>query len=501
MTGSNSSYFYAKRELKHKKVQFLPFFLICAALSFTCVSILILGASLDRGYREETLAKIEEGIFDYEHNGDALNENSLMTPMYFGINAVLLFVFGMASAVLFAIRNEEDALELGTLRTLGMKRRDLLRIRQIEAMVCFAAGSVAGTVLGTLVMKGYSVYNLSRYEGTVFIPLKFTFPAGYVFVWMLLYAGAVLVGVRLAHKKFSDVREMIRRGSSMAVRDPGEDLRGSLDSSDEIAAYGKLYVRRARRMILKNNLASALGLILPMFFILGGATLMEDNSTMDFTLGRGIGANGSVTPALVQQVESLPGVKGTDTGMFLPDMGAWTDLTVWADSPEARKALIGTLSELAEAYDLEFVDRTVQRAQMKAITAMYRLFLYLVGGMLFCAALALTFASVRANLRVRRREIAILRALGSRREQIHRILTPETAANFAVGSGLSVLMGIGGFMLVTSNAGVALEGLLGAFCSLLVLGAAIGCGVLYTRREAEAMMNEEIADTAKGGAL
>ena len=491
--------FYAKRELIRKKAGFLPFLLICAALAFTCVSILILGASLDRGYREETLAKIEEGIFDYKHNGDALDENSLMTPMYFGVNAVLLFVFGMASAVLFAIRNEEDAAELGTLRTLGMKRRDLLRIRQIEAMSCFAAGAAAGTVLGALVMKGYSVYVLSHAEGTVFIPLRFTFPAGYVLVWTLLYAGAVLLGVRLAHRTFSDVRDMIRSGP--AVRDPGEDLRGSLDSSDEIAAYGKLYVRRARRMILKNNLASALGLILPMFFILGGATLMEDNSTMDFTLGRGIGANGSVTPALVQQVESLPGVKGTDTGMFLPDMGAWTDLTVWADSPEARKALIGTLSELAEAYDLEFVDRTVQRAQMKAITAMYRLFLYLVGGMLFCAALALTFASVRANLRVRRREIAILRALGSRREQIHRILTPETAANFAVGSGLSVLMGLFGFLLVTSNAGVALEGLLGAFCSLLVLGAAIGCGVLYTRREAEAMMNEEIADTAKGGAL
>ena len=105
--------FYTKRELIRKKAGFLPFLLICAALTFTCVSILILGASLDRGYREETLAKIEEGIFDYKHNGDALDENSLMTPMYFGVNAVLLFVFGMASAVLFAIRNEEDAAELG----------------------------------------------------------------------------------------------------------------------------------------------------------------------------------------------------------------------------------------------------------------------------------------------------------------------------------------------------------------------------------------------------
>ena len=128
-----SSLFYAKRELRRKKAQFLPFFLICAALAFTCVSLLILGASLDRGSREETLALIEEGVFDYEHNGDALNENSLMTPMYFGVNAVLLFVFCMASAVLFAIRNEEDAAELGMLRTLGMKRRDLLRVRQIAS--------------------------------------------------------------------------------------------------------------------------------------------------------------------------------------------------------------------------------------------------------------------------------------------------------------------------------------------------------------------------------
>ncbi len=493
--------FYAKRELIRKKAGFLPFLLICAALAFTCVSILILGASLDRGYREKTLAKIEEGIFDYKHNGDALDENSLMTPMYFGVNAVLLFVFGMASAVLFAIRNEEDAAELGTLRTIGMKRRDLLRIRQIEAMSCFAAGSAAGTVLGTLVMKGYSVYVLSHAEGTVFIPLRFTFPAGYVLVWTLLYAGAVLLGVQLAHRKYSDVREMIRRGSSMSVRDPGKDLTGSLGSSEEIAAYGTLYVRRAKRMIFKNNLASALGLILPMFFILGGATLMTDNRTMDFSLENGLRTDGIVTEELAAQVESLPGVKSAEKSGLRYEKDGWWKLSVWAEGPEAHKALIEPLKELGKVYDLEFIDLVIQRKQTNAITAMYRLFLYLVGGMLFCAALALTFASVRANLRVRKREIAILRALGSKREQIHRILAPETAANFAVGSGLSVLMGVGGFLLVTSGAGVELEALLGLFVSLLMLGAAIGLGILYTRREAETMMDEEIADTAKGGAL
>ncbi len=491
--------FYVKKELTRKTAQFLPFFLICAALAFTCVSILTLGASLDRGSREETLALIKEGVFDYEHNGDALNENSLMTPMYFGVNAVLLFVFCMASAVLFAIRNEEDAAELGMLRTLGMKWRDLLRIRQIEAVSCFAAGAASGTVLGVLVMKGYSVFTLSRYEGTYFIPLKFDFPAGYILVWTLLYAGAVLLGVWLAHKRPIDVREMIRSGP--AVRNPGEELSGSLDSSEDIAAYGTLYVKRAKRMILKSNLASALGLILPMFFILAGATLMTDYSTMDFTLGNGLHAQGIVTEKLAAQVESLQGVKAVEKGGLRYEKDGWWSLSVWADDSESHETLIEPLKELAEAYNLEFTDSVVQRKQSDAITAMYRLFLYLVGGMLFCAALALTFASVRANLRVRRREIAILRALGSKREQVHRILAPETAANFAVGSGLSVLMGVGGFLLVTSNAGVKLEALLGVFCSLLVLAAAIGGGILYTRRETEVIMDEEIADTAKGGAL
>ncbi|MBO7404382.1 MAG: FtsX-like permease family protein [Clostridia bacterium] len=494
-----SAQFYAKRELTRKKAQFLPFLLICAVLAFTCVSILILGASLDRGSLEQTLALFEEGIYDYKHNADALNENSLLTPMYLGVCAVLLFMFGMASAVLFAIRNEEDAAELGVLRTLGMKRRDLLRIRQIEAMFCFAAGAAAGTVLGVLVMKVYSVYVLARAEGTVFIPLKFAFPAGYVLVWMLLYAGAVLLGVGLAHRKPSDVREMIRSG--FALRKPGEDLSGSLDSSVEIAASGTLYERRAKRMILKNNLASALGLILPMFFILGGATLMTDYSTNDFSLENGLRTEGIVTEELAAQVERLPGVKAVEKSGLRYEKDGWWQLSVWADGPEVHEALIEPLKGLAEAYDLEFTDSVVLRKQSDAITGMYRLFLYLVGGMLFCAALALTFASVRANLRVRRREIAILRALGSKREQVHRILAPETAANFAVGSGLSVLMGVGGFLLVTSNAGVQLEAVLGVFVSLLMLGAAIGGGVLYTRREAEAMMNEEIADTAKGGAL
>ena len=50
--------FYAKRELRQKFSQFLPFLLVCAALSFAGVSILILGASLTRGALDETLAYI-----------------------------------------------------------------------------------------------------------------------------------------------------------------------------------------------------------------------------------------------------------------------------------------------------------------------------------------------------------------------------------------------------------------------------------------------------------
>lgn len=487
--------FYAGRELRRRFPQFLPFLVICAALSFAGVSILILGASLTRGALDETLANFEAGIYDLKHHADYLNENLLMEPMYLSISVALVFLFGISTAVLFAIRNEEDAREFGVLRTVGMKRNDLLRIRQIEAMACYGAGTLAGLILGTLTMKGYSVYMLARYEGTFFVALKFSFPVPYVLFWTLLYAGAVLVGVRIAHPRKSDVNDMIHSG--IAVRRAGQELKGSLDGAEDLPAYGALYVRRAGRRIFKNNLAAAIGLVLPMFFVLGGATLHANNTTTDFILTsidfraeRGA----FIPPSLVEEVRNLPGVKDART---YETGGIVWQIDVWAEAPDMREEIGVSMEAMAPKYGLVFNDLALQREKENAIGTMYRIFLYLVGGTLFCAAVVLNFVSVRANLRVRRREIAVLRALGAKREQIHRTLAPETLANFAVGSGLSVLIGVGGFLILTTDAGVQLGGLLGVLCSLLVLGAASAMQVVFTRKIAEEMMDEEIAVSAR----
>jgi cell division protein FtsX len=488
--------FYAKRELRQKFGQFLPILLVCAALSFAGVSILILGASLTRGALDETLAYFEAGIYDLEHHADYLNENFLMEPMYLSISIFLVFMFFISSAVLFAIRNEEDARELGILRTLGLKRRDLLRLRLLEALFCYGAGTALGLILGTLTMKGYSVYMLARYEGTFFVALKFSFPLPYVLFWTLVYAGAVLVGVLIAHPIKTDVNDLIHAG--IAVRRAGQELKGSIDGTEELPAYGALYVRRARRRIVKNNLAAALGLVLPMFFVLGGATLHATvASTADFslsTIGIHAARDAFIPQSLVREVRNLPGVKDLNT--YETGSIIW-DIEVWAEGPEVHEEIGTALETIAETYRLEFTDVAVQREKDNAIGTMYRIFLYLIGGMLFCAAVILNFASVRANLRVRRREIAVLRALGAKREQIHRTLAPETVANFAVGSGLSVLIGVGGFLILTTDACVQLGALLGVVCSLLMLGASSAAQVAFTRRITETMMDEEIAISAR----
>ena len=488
--------FYAAKELRNRFAQFLPFLLVCAALSFAGVSVLILGASLTRGALDETLAYFEAGIYDLEHHAGYLNENFLMEPMYLSISVFLVFLFGISSAVLFAIRNEEDAAELGILRTLGLKRRDLWRIRLLEAMFCYGAGTALGLILGTLTMKAYSVYMLARYEGTFFVALKFSFPLPYVLFWTLVYAAAVLVGVRIAQPRKTDVNDLIHAG--IAVRKPGKELKGSIDGSEELPAYGALYVRRARRRIVKNNLAAALGLVLPMFFVLGGATLHATvASTADFllsTIGIHAARDAFIPQSLVQEVRNLPGVKDLQTW---ETGGIVWQIDVFAEGPELHEEIGRALETIAETYRLELNDAVEMREKDNAIGSMYRIFLYLIGGMLFCAAVILNFASVRANLRVRRREIAVLRALGAKREQIHRTLAPETLANFAVGSGLSVLIGVGGFLILTTDAGVQLGALLGVFCSLLMLGASSAAQAVFTRRIAEAMMDEEIVLSAR----
>ncbi len=489
--------FYAKRELRHRFGQFLPFFLICAALYFAGVSVLILGASLTRGAIDEALALFEAGVYTMEHNADALNENFLFEPMYLSISVFLVFLFGISTAVLFSIRNDEDAQELGIHRTVGLRRRDLLRIRQIEALVCYGAGTICGLILGTLTMKIYSVYVLSYYEGTFFVALKFSFPVSYILFWTLVYTGAVLIGVRIAQFGKTDVNDMIHSG--IAVRRAGKELKGFIDGSEELPAYGALYVRRAKRRIVKNNLASALGLILPMFFILGGATLHSNIRAVDFSLSTvGIHAarDAFIPDSLVEEVRGLKGVKSAET-LGTGEPVQIFDLSVMADGSENRESVKAALERMAEIYRLEFTDLAEAREKENAIGTMYRIFLYLIGGTLFCAALILNFVSLRANLRVRRREIAVLRALGAKREQVHRTLAPETMANFAVGTGLSVMIGVAGFLILTTDAGVQLGALLGVFCSLLVLGAASAAQFVFTGRIAEKMMDEEIAESAR----
>jgi len=196
----------------------------------------------------------------------------------------------------------------------------------------------------------------------------------------------------------------------------------------------------------------------------------------------------------VQEVRNLPGVKNLNT---YETGGIVWEIEVWAEGPQVHEEIGTTLKPIAETYRLEFTDVVEQREKDNAIGTMYRIFLYLIGGMLFCAAVILNFASVRANLRVRRREIAVLRALGAKREQIHRTLAPESLANFAVGSGLSVLIGVGGFLILTTDAGVQLGALLGVVCSLLMLGASSAAQVAFTRRITEDMMDEEIAISAR----
>lgn len=125
--------FLAWREIKLRWRSLLPFVLTAAAVVFTSVSLVTFQESAN-----------SDDDFVY-----------MLTPSYMIMLSAFALIGFVSARTFFRLHGENQLGETGTLRALGLKKRDIRRIRLILGFICIGTASIIALPLALLYIYAF----------------------------------------------------------------------------------------------------------------------------------------------------------------------------------------------------------------------------------------------------------------------------------------------------------------------------------------------------------
>ena len=459
--------FLTWREFRFRWRTLLPFALISAGLIFSLVSIVTFQ--------------------------ECLNAVDPVGYMFSASNLILYAAFGLigfaAAKTFFTLYSESRPGEAGTLRALGMKRRDIRRMRVLTGGICIVlAAVIAVPAAFAVICVLVDVCTAGDMSITNFVPLVYKIPVlnvGMVLGGMIaVLTGGVLTG----YAREKSITAMLRS----ANRSPdAENDRGYLPEDGDLGDYGKLYVRRSLRRSVKYNAVTAFLLVLPVIFLIGATTVKTNRSTFAYSLESDYKT--LFSEQMVAEIDRIKGVAHADARDYqvFSDTEGYAYIHIYTEDDADPVKLKEKLTEYADQYDVYFRDSAASRAENNRIARWYRLFFLTEAVILFLVGYITSFAMLKARLIGRKRELSLLHAIGARAEDVMRAVIPETVADYAFGALISILLGVVGIFGMMADSGGGLD----IFSILLVCLIFLG-GNVFLQIRSSRKMTAQILDHA-----
>jgi ABC-type lipoprotein release transport system permease subunit len=143
----------------------------------------VVASSKDHGFIDRLTSRLEDtlgahgtqittqGIYVARHDNVKLNGMLTQVITVLGLVVVALSMVGLVNAITMAVM--ERTREIGTLRTIGARARDVRRIFGVEGLVVALIGWLAGAAAGYLMARGMIALTASMFG----LDLPFVFPA------------------------------------------------------------------------------------------------------------------------------------------------------------------------------------------------------------------------------------------------------------------------------------------------------------------------------------
>jgi len=428
------TWYLLRREIRHRWKHLLPFWLIAASLIFTAAA---------------------QVTFQESANSTVSPVDYMASPSYMILFGAFALIGFTAAKTCFTLYSEKQLSETGTLRALGMRKRDVRRIPVFLGLFCMLTASAAAVPLAFLYIFIFvSICTSGDMTLTTFVPLVFRIPFVNVLITLGVNWAAMLLGILTGYSREKSIVSLIRRGKEPLEAETGS---GNLPEEGTLRDYGRLYVRRSVKRCIRYNLVTAMLLILPMIFILGAATYKQDFSTHTFALHRTFNHElrefPEITDEMFAEVNRIPGVERTE-GRIPMKQGYGTGyhtILVYTEKGADMPALREQIERFCDDNTMKFEDSAVIRSEENKINRCYFLFFLFEAAVLFLTGCITSFSLLKSRLTTRKRELSVLRAIGAGAEEILSAVIPETVADYSAGALLSVAAGAFGFCGILSD--------------------------------------------------
>jgi len=418
------------RELRFRWKQLVPFVIISSALIFTLVNYVTCQECLNA----------------------VVAEDYMMTASAMILFSAFTLIAYVSSRTYFYLYSSGSASDTGVLRALGMKNRDIHRIRIFPGCLCILLSLLIAVPAALVYMYIFvSVCAGGDMAATGLVPMAFRIPVLNLTAVLVPLLAALTAGVFTGCPREKSIVSLIR---SSAQEPEAENDSGTLPEEGSLSDYGRLYVKRSVNRSIRYNLIVAFLLILPVIFLLGMVSLKSDRSTYTFSLT----ADGTIlTDTMVSEIDRIPGTAHVKGSGRKSSSAGYGRILIYAEENADPTALKNRVSHYAQQHSALFADSSSIREEYNRITGCYRSYFLTQAVILFAVGYITAYTMLKARLTARKRELSLLRAIGAGTEDILSAVIPETVADYAFGALLSILLGVFGVFGMMSQDGGSLD--------------------------------------------
>jgi hypothetical protein len=200
----------------------------------------------------------------------------VIRPEFLALMVLFTLFLGASMMILISERYKSMMPEFGTLRALGIKKRQIVMINCIDNLLVSIVSVPVGALAAFLIVKLYTALSAARLAvGSVYLTLLDSIPAAVIIIVSIMMSAASLLGclaVCYINRERGTI-EMIRQSYRYRVSFVAKTSR-RFERARGCGIYSRLYLSRARVSILLAAAVVAVMMPLPLSYLNLGTNLL-----------------------------------------------------------------------------------------------------------------------------------------------------------------------------------------------------------------------------------
>lgn len=364
---------------------------------------------------------------------------------------VLYLLTGVSVCFSLRTKNSRSAKEYGYMRSIGLKKCEITAISIIESGIIFLCAIITALALSIPLHKLICVLTEKTYSGD-YAGLIFSVSWSEVasVICVMLFTVILFQILHLRRILKNDTIDLLSESKALTVSFAAKTS-SIIYNRDKIKAYTIIYHMRRMRSTALHIAKVTLLFALPMFLLIMSISFNESRAYddgRDFVLSP---IGGKITDSVIEDIKAVDYVDKIEA-MEKSDSGTYYLVDVFSKE-NMQEVCLTELEAIAQEYSLALSDIYHEKITLTAqanIFAPYYLFQALL---MFVCGLMVAGTDLYYELSTRKKEFAIIRALGYPNQVLKRILSPYCYIGLAgyISSAIIMFIGMGLGMNIRMN--------------------------------------------------